>query len=68
VPAGSGTAEGSRLLGLPEDLGDLVDLAEQLSALAGSAEPLDPEAPASLVASLKSWCRFGYFSKCGGLK
>jgi hypothetical protein len=38
------------------------------SATAGSTEPLAPEAPASLVASLKSWCRFGYFSKCGALK
>ncbi len=34
----------------------------------GSAEPLAPLAPASLVASLNSWCRFGYFSKCGGLE
>ena len=36
--------------------------------MAGSAEPLAPAAPASLVASLNSWCRFGYFSKCGGLE
>ena len=35
---------------------------------AGSTEPLAPVAPASLVASLNSWCRFGYFSKCGGLE
>jgi len=55
------------LLGLPEGLGDLLDLAEQL-ATGGSTEPLAPLAPASLVASLKSWCRCGYFSKCGGLK
>src|SRR5262245_34410391 len=38
------------------------------SATAGSAEPFVPAAPASFVASLNSWCRFGYFSKCGGLK
>src|SRR5262249_54136415 len=38
------------------------------SALAGSVLPLVPAAPASLVASLNSWFRLGYFSKCGGLK
>ena len=38
------------------------------SPTAGSIEPLTPEAPASLVASLNSWLRFGYFSKCGALK
>ena len=43
-------------------------LPSSCSATAGSTEPLAPEAPASLVASLKSWCRFGYFSKCGALK
>src|SRR4051794_3150905 len=38
------------------------------SASAGSTVPLPPAAPASLVASLNSWCSCGYFSKCGGLK
>ena len=38
------------------------------SATFGSHEPLVPAAPASLVASLNSSLRFGYFSKCGGLK
>ena len=38
------------------------------SALATSTVPLVPAAPASLVASLNSWCSCGYFSKCGGLK
>ena len=38
------------------------------SATDSSSEPLVPPAPASFVASLKSWCRFGYFSKCGALK
>src|SRR5437773_5902310 len=43
-------------------------LPSSCSATVGSTEPLAPLAPASLVASLKSWCRCGYFSKCGGLK
>src|SRR5580704_12054351 len=43
-------------------------LASSSSALAGSVLPFVPPAPASLVASLKSWCSCGYFSKCGGLK
>ena len=38
------------------------------SARAGSTVPFAPEAPASLVASLNSWCRCGYFSKWAGLK
>jgi hypothetical protein len=38
------------------------------SAWSTSALPLVPAAPASLVASLNSWCSWGYFSKCGGLK
>ena len=33
-----------------------------------SVLPFVPAAPASLVASLKSWLSCGYFSKCGGLK
>ena len=37
-------------------------------ALPASMDPLAPVAPASLVASLNSWCSSGYFSKCGGLK
>ena len=43
-------------------------LASSSSALAASSSPLVPVAPASLVASLTSWCSWGYFSKCGGLK
>jgi hypothetical protein len=43
-------------------------LASSWSPTAGSTEPLAPEAPASLVASLNSWCSCGYFSKCGALK
>jgi hypothetical protein len=42
--------------------------ASSWSATAGSAEPLAPLAPASLVASLNSWCSCGYFSKWTGLK
>ena len=38
------------------------------SALPASTVPLVPAAPASLVASLNSWCSCGYFAKCGGLK
>jgi hypothetical protein len=43
-------------------------LASSCVATSGSVEPLAPLAPASLVASLKSWCSSGYFSKCAGLK
>jgi len=43
-------------------------LASSWSAVATSSCPLVPDAPASLVASLNSWCSCGYFSKCGGLK
>ena len=42
--------------------------ARSWSATDSSSEPLVPPAPASFVASLKSWCSCGYFSKCGGLK
>lgn len=60
--------ETSGLLGLPEDLGDLVDLGEQLVGHLGVHGALVPVAPASLVASLTRVCSCGYFSKCGGLK
>ena len=43
-------------------------LASSWSATSSSNAPLVPPAPASLVASLKSWCSWGYFSKCGALK
>ena len=43
-------------------------LSSSSCALPASSEPFVPVAPASLVASLKSWCSSGYFSKCGGLK
>ncbi len=43
-------------------------LASSWSATSASRLPFAPEAPASLVASLTSWCSCGYFSKCGGLK
>ena len=44
-------------------------LASSWSAVATSSDDfVPPPPPASLVASLKSWCSWGYFSKCGGLK
>src|SRR5690606_11215784 len=42
--------------------------ASSSSATLTSMDDLVPAAPASLVASLNSWCSCGYFSKWGGLK
>ena len=60
---------GLALLGLPEDLADLLDLGQQLVGHGRVGRcPWLPAAPAILVASLNSVFSCGYFSKWGALK
>ena len=58
----------SGLLGLPEDLGDLVDLGEQLVSHGDVERRLGAAGAGELGGLVHQLCSSGYFSKCGGLK